>query len=192
MRLDLKRIRLDTLIGMGLSNLIAVCIVVAAAASLHAQGITTIESAAQAAEALRSVAGPFTFAVFALGIIGTGLLTVPVLAGSAAYALGELLSWRVGLIHRARRAKAFYAAVGVATVIGCALNFTSVNPIRALYWSAVLNGVVAVPVMAAMMHMSSRRAVMGAWTLPSSLRVLGWVATAVMGLTVLALGVTAL
>jgi Mn2+/Fe2+ NRAMP family transporter len=192
MRQDLKRIRLDTLIGMGLSNLIAVCIVVAAAASLHAQGITTIESAAQAAEALRSVAGPFTFAVFALGIIGTGLLTVPVLAGSAAYALGELLSWRVGLIHRARRAKAFYAAVGVATVIGCALNFTSVNPIRALYWSAVLNGVVAVPVMAAMMHMSSRRAVMGAWTLPSSLRVLGWVATAVMGLTVLALGVTAL
>jgi Mn2+/Fe2+ NRAMP family transporter len=192
MRWELKRIRLDTLLGMGLSNLIAVCIVVAAAATLHTQGIKTIESAAQAAEALRAVAGPFTFAVFALGIIGTGLLTVPVLAASAAYALGELLSWRVGLIQRASRARAFYAALALATLIGCGLNFTAVNPMRALYWSAVLNGVVAVPVMVAMMHMSARRAVVGAWTLPRGLRLLGWTATAVMALTVLALAVTAL
>jgi NRAMP (natural resistance-associated macrophage protein)-like metal ion transporter len=191
-RSQLSRIRLDTLIGMGLSNLIAACIVIAAAATLHPKGILTIESAAQAAEALRGVAGQFTFAVFALGIIGTGLLTVPVLAASAAYALGELLSWRVGLIYRARRAKAFYTAVFVATVIGGALNFTAVNPMRALYWSAVLNGVVAVPVMAAMMHMSSRREVVGAWTLPVGLRVLGWAATGVMGTTVLALLATAL
>ncbi|HEY2200890.1 MAG TPA: divalent metal cation transporter, partial [Solirubrobacteraceae bacterium] len=140
---EFTRIRLDTVIGMAVSNLIAVCILVTAGATLHRHGLTTIESAAQAAEALRAVAGRFAFAVFSLGIIGTGLLTLPVLAASAAYAVGELFSWPVGLNHRPGRAKAFYGAVAVATLLGGALNFSPVNPIRALYWSAVLNGVVA-------------------------------------------------
>ena len=191
-RAQLRRIRLDTLIGMGISNLIAVCIIIAAAATLHTRGITRIESAAQAAEALRAVAGPFTFALFALGIIGTGLLTLPVLAASAAYAVGELRSWRVGLVQRPRRAKAFYGVVSAATALGCALNFTHLNPMRALYWSAVLNGIVAVPVMIAMMHLSSRSEVVGAGSLPRGLRMLGWAGTAVMALTVLALAVSAL
>jgi Mn2+/Fe2+ NRAMP family transporter len=191
-RADFSRIHLDTLVGMGLSNLVAVCIVITAAATLHAQGITTIESAAQAAEALRKLAGPFTFAVFALGIIGTGLLTLPVLAASAAYAVGELLAWPVGLAQRPGGAKAFYAVVAAATALGCLLNFTSINPVRALYWSAVLNGVVAVPVMFAMMHMSSRATVMGQARLPRGLALLGWAATTVMGLTVVAMGVSAL
>ncbi|HYL70849.1 MAG TPA: divalent metal cation transporter, partial [Candidatus Dormibacteraeota bacterium] len=152
-----------------------------------AHGVTTIESAAQAAEALRAIAGHLTFAVFALGIIGTGLLTLPVLAASAAYSVGELMAWRVGLGHKPRRARAFYTAIAVASVLGCALNFTHINPIRALYWSAVLNGVVAVPVMIAMMHLSSQPKVMGSLTLPRSLRWLGWASTGAMTLTVLAM-----
>ena len=186
-RSEFRRIRLDTLTGMAISNLIAVCIVIATAGALHAHGQTTIETAAQAAAALQHVAGPFTFAVFALGIVGTGLLAVPVLAGSAAYALGECLSWRVGLAQPPGRARAFYAAIALATGLGCALNFTPINPIRALYWSAVLNGVVAVPVMIAMMRLSTRAAVMGGHTLPLGLRLLGWVATAAMAGAVLAL-----
>jgi len=184
---EFRRIRLDTWVGMGISNLIAVCIVIATAGALHVRGLTTIETAAQAAEALRHVAGSFTFAVFALGIVGTGLLAVPVLAGSAAYALGEIFSWRVGLAQLPHRAKAFYAAIVVATVLGCAMNFTPINPIRALYWSAVLNGVVAVPVMAAMMRLSTSAAVMGRFVLPRSLRLLGWAATLTMACAVLAL-----
>ena len=186
-RSEFRRIHLDTVIGMALSNVIAVCIVITTASALHAHGQTTIETAAQAATALRQVAGRFTFAVFALGIVGTGLLAVPVLAGSAAYAVGESLSWRVGLSHPPHRARAFYGAIAVATALGCALNFTSINPVRALYWSAVLNGVVAVPVMAAMMSLSARSAVMGALTLPAALRWLGWAATVAMACAVVAM-----
>jgi len=184
---EFRRIHLDTVVGMGISNIIAVCIVIATAGALHVHGLTTIESAAQAAEGLRQVAGSFTFAVFTLGIVGTGLLAVPVLAGSAAYALGESFSWRVGLAQVPHRAKAFYAAIAVATALGCGLNFTPINPIRALYWSAVLNGMVAVPVMASMMWLSMRPAVMGPFVLRSTLRLLGWTATLAMGCAVLAL-----
>jgi NRAMP (natural resistance-associated macrophage protein)-like metal ion transporter len=184
---EFARIRIDTIIGMGVSNLIALCIVVTTAGTLHAHGVTTIQSSAEAAQALRAIAGHFTFAVFALGIIGTGLLTLPVLAASAAYSVGELLSWRVGLGRQPSDARAFYAAIVVATLLGGALNFTPINPIRALYWSAVLNGVVAVPVMIAMMHLASRRAVMGSLTLPRRLRVVGWISTAAMTFTVLAM-----
>jgi NRAMP (natural resistance-associated macrophage protein)-like metal ion transporter len=187
---EFERIRIDTGIGMAVSNLIALCIVVTTAATLHAHGMTNITSAAQAAEALRAVAGPLTFAVFALGIIGTGLLTLPVLAASAAYSVGELLSWRVGLGNKPGRARPFYAAIAVATVLGGALNFIGLNPMRALYWSAVLNGIVAVPVMVAMMHLSSQRKVMGALTLPRTLRRLGWASTCVMALTVMAMAVS--
>ena len=184
-RAEFRRIHLDTLVGMALSNVIAVCIVITTAGSLHAHGQMTIETAAQAAEALRRIAGPFTFAIFTLGIVGTGLLAVPVLAGSAAYALGETFSWRVGLAQQPHRAKAFYGSIAFATALGCALNFTSINPIRALYWSAVLNGIVAVPVMAAMMSLATRKAVMGSFALPRALQLLGWLATVVMSCAVL-------
>lgn len=147
------RIRIDTYLGMALSNVIAFFIVVTTAATLHANGITNIQTSNEAAEALRAVAGRFTFAVFAAGIIGTGMLTLPVLSGSAAYALGELLRWHAGLSRRPLRAKAFYTVIAAATTIGIGLNFTAIDPIKALYWSAMLNGIVAVPVMISMMHL---------------------------------------
>ena len=172
---------------MAISNLIALFIVITTAATLHAHGITDIQTSAQAAEALRAVAGPFTFALFAAGIIGTGLLAVPVLAGSAAYALGEALSWHVGLARLPLRAPAFYATIAVGMVLGVALNFSPIDPIRALYWSAVLNGVVAVPVMVVMMLLTMRPAIMGRFTLPRLLQVVGWVATVAMAATVVAL-----
>ncbi|HXP97489.1 MAG TPA: divalent metal cation transporter [Telmatospirillum sp.] len=185
-----SRIRIDTYLGMAISNLIAFFIVVTTAATLHAHGQTTIQTSAEAAEALRAVAGRFTFVVFAAGIIGTGLLTLPVLSGSAAYALGELLSWHVGLTRRPFHAKAFYAAIAMATAIGVGLNFTTIDPVKALYWSAVLNGVVAVPVMIAMMSLSMRPKIMASFTLPRSLQAVGWIATAVMAITVIAMVVT--
>ncbi|MEA2757239.1 MAG: hypothetical protein QOJ54_3528, partial [Aliidongia sp.] len=187
---EFARIRLDTHVGMAISNLVAFFIVITTAATLNAHGITDIQTSAQAAEALRGIAGRFTFAVFAAGIIGTGLLTLPVLSGSAAYAVGELFGWHVGLTRQPHRAKAFYAVIAAATVIGVGLNFTAIDPIRALYLSAVLNGVVAVPVMAAMMHLSMRPAIMALYTLPLSLRFFGWVATIAMAVTVLAMGAT--
>jgi NRAMP (natural resistance-associated macrophage protein)-like metal ion transporter len=188
-RSEFIRIRIDTYLGMALSNVIAFFIVVTTAATLHAHGMTDIQTSSQAAEALRAVAGPFTFVIFAAGIIGTGLLTVPVLAGSAAYAVGELLSWRVGLARLPLRAKAFYGVIAAATLIGVALNFTDIDPVKALYWSAVLNGVVAVPVMMVMMHLSMRTGVMSSFTLPMPLRVLGWLATATMAITVVAMAI---
>jgi Mn2+/Fe2+ NRAMP family transporter len=187
---EFARIRIDTYLGMALSNAIAFFIVITTATTLHAHGVTNIETSAEAAEALRAIAGRFTFVIFAAGIIGTGLLTLPVLAGSAAYAVGELFSWRVGLARQPFQAKAFYAVIAAASLIGVGLNFTSIDPVKALYWSAVLNGVVAVPVMIVMMHLSMRSAIMGGFTLPMPLRVLGWAATIVMSATVLAMGVS--
>ena len=189
---EFARIRADTYVGMGLSNLIALFIVITTAATLHEHGVTTIATSADAAEALRTIAGPLTFLVFAAGIIGTGLLTIPVLAGSAAFALGELFSWHVGLARKPHRAKAFYATIAVATLLGAILNFTPIDPMRALYWSAVLNGIVAVPVMIAMMNLSVRADVMGEFTLPAGLRIVGWIATAAMAATVVALGSSAI
>jgi Mn2+/Fe2+ NRAMP family transporter len=178
------RIRVDTYTGMAISNLIAFFILVTAAATLHAKGIVDIQTSAQAAEALRVVAGPLTFVVFAAGIIGTGLLTLPVLAGSAAYAVGELLSWHVGLARSFGRAKGFYVILALATALGAAMNFSAIDPVKALFWSAVLNGIVAVPVMVAMMNLSMRPNIMAEFTLPLALQVLGWLATIVMALTV--------
>lgn len=187
---EFSRIRIDTYLGMALSNVIAFFIVVTTAATLHAQGVTNIQTSAQAAEALRAVAGQFTFVVFAAGIIGTGMLTIPVLAGSAAYAVGELFSWRIGLARRPFQAKAFYSVIAAATAIGVILNFTAIDPVKALYWSAVLNGVVAVPVMIAMMLLSVRTDIMAGFAIPPALRVVGWIATLVMATTVVAMGVT--
>jgi NRAMP (natural resistance-associated macrophage protein)-like metal ion transporter len=177
---ELKRIRVDTYVGMALSNLVALFIILTTAATLHAHGITDIQTSSQAAEALRPIAGPFAFAIFAIGIIGTGMLALPVLAGSSAYALGEAFGWHVGLARKPRRAKAFYGAIAVATLVGAALNFSPISPIKALFWSAVINGLAAVPVMGFMMRLSSQREVMGEFCLPRGLRVMGWLATAVM------------
>ena len=179
---ELARIRTDTMVGMGFSNLIALFIIIATAATLNANGVTNIQTASQAAEALRPVAGDFTFALFAIGIIGTGMLAIPVLAGSAAYAVSEVFRWREGLDLRLRDAKAFYAVIAVTTLSGAALNFTSIDPIKALYWSAVVNGILAAPLMAVMMVISMNPRVMGRLTLPRPLRVVGWLATIVMAL----------
>jgi len=177
---QLARIQLDTIVGMGFSNIIALFIMLTTAATLNAHGVKDIETSAQAAEALRPIAGEFAFTIFALGIIGTGLLALPVLAGSAAYAVGEAFRWRVGLSQRPGRARAFYGTIAAATVVGAALNFTALDPIKALFWSAVINGVAAVPIMGMIMVMGSRHAVMGQFTLRPLLKTLGWLATLVM------------
>jgi Mn2+/Fe2+ NRAMP family transporter len=188
---EFGRIRADTLTGMAFSNLIAVAIMIATAATLHAGGVTRIETSAQAAEALRPIAGTFAEGLFALGILGTGLLAVPVLAGASAYAIGEAKRWPVGLGRKPNRAVGFYLALTTAVVIGGLLNFSSINPIAALFWSAVINGVLAVPVMTVMMLLSSQQPVMGTFVVTGGLRVLGWLSTAVMAVSVIAMGLTA-
>jgi Mn2+/Fe2+ NRAMP family transporter len=177
---EFGRIRVDTYIGMGFSNAVALFIIITTAATLNAHGVTDIQTSAQAAQALKPIAGAATFVVFALGIVGTGLLAVPVLAGSAAYAMGEAFGWHVGLARKLNRAKAFYATIAAAVVVGAALNFTPIDPVKALFWSAVINGVVAVPVMVMMMLLTARPKVMGRFTLPAPLKIVGWLATAVM------------
>jgi NRAMP (natural resistance-associated macrophage protein)-like metal ion transporter len=177
---EFERIRLDTYAGMALSNVIALCIMITTAATLNAHGHSDIQTSAQAAEALRPVAGRFAFTLFALGIIGTGLLGLPVLAGSAAYAIGEVLRWPVGLKQAPRRAKAFYGTIAIATLAGVLMNFSSLDPIKALFWSAVVNGVIAVPVMAMTMLLGTNRNVMGEFAISRRLQIVGWIATAVM------------
>lgn len=188
----LYRIEIDTIVGMAFSNLVALAILVTAAASLYAHGITDIQTSAQAAEALRPIAGKFAFWVFTIGIVGTGLLAVPVLAGSAAYALGEARRWPIGFSRRWQEAKAFYATVALATFVGMIMNFIGINPIKALFWSAVLNGVIAVPVMVMMMLMASRPDIMGKFAIRGRLQKWGWVSTAVMAIAVIGMLVTAI
>ena len=177
-----RRMRLDTLTGMAFSNLISLAIIMAAAATLHRQGISEIGSAAAAAEALRPVAGQFAFALFAIGIIGTGFLAVPVLAGSAAFAVAEIFDWKEGLEYQPRQAAGFYSIIVAATFIGVLIDWSPIDPMRALFWSAVLNGLAAVPLMIAMMVIVSRHQVMGKFTATKPLLVLGWAATLVMTL----------
>jgi NRAMP (natural resistance-associated macrophage protein)-like metal ion transporter len=179
---ELSRIRTDTIVGMGISNLIALFIIFATAATLNTSGVTDIQTSSQAAEALRPIAGVFTFALFAAGIVATGMLAVPVLAGSAAYAVSEVFGWTEGLDRRPREAKSFYATIAVATLGGVALNFTSLDPIKALYWSAVVNGLLAAPLMAVMMVIAMNPRIMGRLTLPRPMLVVGWLATLVMAL----------
>jgi Mn2+/Fe2+ NRAMP family transporter len=189
-RRHLRRIKFDTVVGMGFSNAIAFFIMLSTAATLHRAGITHIETSAQAVEALRPLAGPQAALLFALGVIGTGLLAVPVLAGSAAYAVAELAGWEGSLSLKLERGegRGFYGVIAVATLVGVALCFTPVDPVRELFWSAVFNGVAAVPIMAAMMLLASSPKVMGSHTIGPRLRALGWLATGVMLATVLALG----
>jgi Mn2+/Fe2+ NRAMP family transporter len=174
------RIQFDTLLGMGFSNAIALAIMVTAAATLNVAGVKNVQSAADAARALRPLAGSFAEALFALGIVGTGLLAVPVLAGSAAYGVGEAFRWPTGLDRAPKEAKAFYGTIAAATAAGVLLNFSPIDPIQALFWSAVVNGVVAVPIMAIMMRMAANPKVMGRFAIGRPLKILGWLATAVM------------
>lgn len=189
-RSHLQRIKIDTYIGMGFSNLIAFFIILTAAVTLHLHGITDIQTSAQAAEALRPLAGEFAFILFSAGIVGTGLLAVPVLAGSAAYAIAESFNWRIGLGRKLLEARGFYMILIIATLLGVALNFTPIDPIKALFWSAVINGVIAVPIMIVIMLMVARPDVMGQFVISPRLRITGWVATAVMALAVLAMTAT--
>ena len=187
-----RRMRIDTLLGMAFSHLIALAIMLATAATLHSKGITNIGSAAEAAEALRPIAGRFTALLFAMGIIGTGLLAVPVLAGSAAFAVGETHGWKTGLEFKPYQAAPFYGIIVAATFVGVVLDWSNLNPIRALFWSAVLNGISAVPIMAAMMLVASNRAIMGHLHERRPLLTFGWGATAVMTLASGAMLVTVL
>jgi len=182
-----QRIRADTLIGMAISNVIGIAIIITTAATLHKAGVTDITSSTDAAKALEPVAGKFAFIVFAAGIIGTGLLAVPVLAGSAAFAVGEALKWKVGLARKPKEAVAFYTTLAVATALGTGIMFTSIDPIKALYWSAVINGVCAVPVMVVMMLMAGRDDIMGDFPVQGWLRYLGWLSTIVMAASALGL-----
>lgn len=178
----LARIRVDTLVGMAVSNLVALAILVTSAATLHAAGVHQIDSAGQAAEALRPLAGNFAFVLFALGVISTGLISVPVLAGSAAYALGEWRRWPVGLPHRPRRARAFHIALVAATILGALENAFGIAPLRALLWAAILNGIVAVPVMVMIMLLATNTRIMRGVELSPRLKWFGWGATGVMAI----------
>jgi Mn2+/Fe2+ NRAMP family transporter len=176
----ISRIRIDTIAGMLASNLIALAIMIATAATLHAHGVTNINTAADAAQALRPIAGHFAFALFSIGIIGTGLLAIPVLAGSAGYAVAEAEGWKTGLDNMPWQARGFYAVIVAATLLGLGIDWSPVDPIKALYWSAVLNGVIAVPLMAALMFVASSRRKMGKFRAGLVLGGLGWLSTAVM------------
>jgi NRAMP (natural resistance-associated macrophage protein)-like metal ion transporter len=177
---QMARIRQETLVGMSFSNLVAIFIVFAAAATLNVKGVTTIETAAQAAEALRPVAGRFAYLLFAFGIIGTGLLAVPVLAGSAAYAVSEMFGRPASLDSKPNRAKLFYGTIAMTTLAGALMQYAGVNPVRALYWSAVINGVLAAPLMAIMMLIVTNPRAMGHLTLGLRGAILGWAATGIM------------
>jgi NRAMP (natural resistance-associated macrophage protein)-like metal ion transporter len=184
---NLKRIRMDTWIGMGFSNVVAFFIILTTAATLNAHGVTNIQTSSQAATALKPIAGEFAFLLFSIGIVGTGLLALPVLAGSAAYAMAGTFNWRNSLALKPQLAKRFYGIIVVSTIVGVAIGFTPVDPIKALYWSAVINGVVSVPIMALIMYMAVNPKIMGKFVISPRLRVVGWIATAAMGIAAAAM-----
>lgn len=177
---QLRRIHIDTLVGMAFSNVVSFFIILTAASTLHTHGITSVATCAQAASALTPIAGHFAGALFVCGIVGTGLLAVPVLAASAAYAISEGFQWRTSLGNSPRNAPGFYAAITAATAIGLIMDFVHIDPIKSLVWAAVLNGIVAAPLMAVILLMASSRKVMGKFPVPGYLRWIGWLATGVM------------
>jgi Mn2+/Fe2+ NRAMP family transporter len=178
---ELRRIRWDTWIGMFVSNLTAYFIMLATAVTLHVSGVTDIETAAQAAGALRPLAGDFAFLLFAIGIIGVGLIGVPVLAGSAAYALAEAMGWKSGLERKPKNARGFYGVIAVSVLLGLVIQYSPISPMKALFWSAVINGVVAVPLMVVIILIASSKSVMGAFTASRPILALGWIGAAIMG-----------
>lgn len=177
---DITGMRIDTAVGMIFSNIISFFIVMTAAATLHTHGITNIETAEQAAEALRPLAGDFTFFLFALGIIGTGFLAIPVLAGSASYAFSDAVGWKVGLFRKFKQAHGFYGIIILATLIGVVINFTSIKPFTMLYYAAILNGVIAPPLMVILMLISNNPRIMGGYKNSRTSNVLGWSITLIM------------
>lgn len=178
---ELSRISWDTWSGMAYSDLTAFFIMLATAVTLHAGGVTTIETAAQAASALKPIAGDFAFLLFALGILGVGMIGVPVLAGSGAYAMAEAMGWNGGLEESANDARGFYSVIAICVLLALVIQFSPINPMRALFWSAVINGVAAVPLMVVLLLLVSRRSVMGEFVAPRAIRWLGWAATLLMG-----------
>jgi NRAMP (natural resistance-associated macrophage protein)-like metal ion transporter len=187
---EMRRIRIDTMVGMAFSNIIAISIIITTAATLHAKGVTDIQSSSQAAEALKPIAGAFAEIIFALGIIGTGLLAIPVLAGSTAYAIGEGRKWPVGLSRKPKQAVAFYSVLALSVGLGMVLNFTPLDPIKALYWSAVINGILAAPVMVMLMLLVRNRKVMGDLVVRGWLYALGWASTVAMALCIVGMFVS--
>jgi NRAMP (natural resistance-associated macrophage protein)-like metal ion transporter len=186
------RMRIDTIVGMAVSNLVGLAIMISTAAALHAAGKTNIQTAADAAVALEPLAGKFAFLLFSLGIIGTGLLAIPVLAGSAAYAVGETRGWKTGLDNKPWEAVGFYSVIGAAVALGLVIDYSGLDPIKALYWSAVVNGVIAVPMMAAMMIVANNKKKMGEFTAGPTLTILGWASTLVMAAAAVAMIVVTL
>jgi Mn2+/Fe2+ NRAMP family transporter len=188
----LRRINIDTALGMAFSNIIAFFIMLTTAVTLYTHGLHDIQTSAQAAEALRPIGGEFTFLLFAGGIIGTGMLAVPVLAGSAAYAVAEIFNWSSSLGLELKAAKGFYAIIALATLVGVLLDFSPIDPVKALLWSAVINGVISVPLMIAMMRIATQQKVMGRFVIGVRLKWLGWLATGVMAAAALAFGLSSL
>jgi Mn2+/Fe2+ NRAMP family transporter len=184
---ELYRIGWETSIGMGASNLVAFFIILTTAVTLHASGHTNIQTSEQAAAALKPIAGEYAFLLFSLGIIGTGLLAVPVLAGSAAYAVGEVRGWRTGLERRPNQAKGFYGIIGIAILLGVAVDLSPLDPIKALFWSAVVNGIITVPILVAVMIVASRRQQMGKFVATTSQRVIGWATVVMMAVAAVAM-----
>ena len=188
----LQRINIDTALGMAFSNIIAFFIMLTTAVTLYTHGVHDIQTSAQAAEALRPIGGEFTFLLFAAGIIGTGMLAVPVLAGSAAYAGAEIFRWSSSLGLELKAAKGFYTIIALATLVGVLLDFSPIDPVKALLWSAVINGVISVPLMIAMMRIATQQKTMGSFVISVRLKWLGWLTTGVMTVVVLAFGLTSL
>lgn len=178
---ELRRIQWDTWSGMFYSDLTAYLIILATAVTLHVAGVTDVDTAAKAASALRPLAGDLAYLLFALGILGVGLIGVPVLAGSAAYALAETMGWREGLENKVSKAGGFYGVIAISVLSGLGIQYSPISPMKALFWSAVINGVVAVPLMVVIIILVSKRSVMGAYTASRPIRILGWIATGVMG-----------
>jgi NRAMP (natural resistance-associated macrophage protein)-like metal ion transporter len=184
---DIREMRLDTIVGMFFSQLVMFFIIVSTASTLHLNGISSITTADQAASALRPFAGDFAFLLFALGIIGTGFLAVPVLAGSAAYAIAETFKWKEGLGRKLKKAYGFYGVIALATVVGLLVNFTPIKPFQMLYYTAILNGIVAPPLMVLIMLIGSNKNIMGEHTNSKFSNIFGWIITAVMGVSAIAL-----
>jgi NRAMP (natural resistance-associated macrophage protein)-like metal ion transporter len=187
---NFHRIKIDTTIGMGFSNMVAFCIILTTALTLHMHGLTQIQTSAQAASALKPIAGDFAFWLFSAGIIGTGMLAIPVLAGSGAYGLAGAMDIPNSLESKPTVAKGFYSIIAISTLIGMGICFTPIDPIKALYWSAVINGVISVPIMVVMMFMAARPDVMGKFVISPQLRVLGWICTGIMAIAVIAMFAT--
>ena len=184
---ELRRIQWDTWSGMFYSNITSFFIILATAVTLHVAGVTDIQTAAQAASALKPLAGNFAYILFALGILGVGLIGVPVLAGSAAYAVAEAMGWKWGLERKAADARGFYGVIAASVLVALVIQYSPINPMKALFWSAVINGIVAVPLMVVVIILVSRKSVMGAYTASRPIRALGWIATAVMGAAAVAM-----